>query len=664
MFEKLKQPVEERLRDGVYIDLGGLHAVDLVESDVDATDIWVANGNYTKNGYELLSYSTGNTNRSRPAQFSEPPEHLPQSETQGLGELAIAGQTLTNIPAVPPGYVSRGDLETKLSEQLRECDRHPIVTLTGYGGIGKTSLALRVINDMIENADFPYDLAIWFSARDVDLLLSGPKPVRPQGLTVQEFADEYKKLMGAPVLKTDVVEYLANQMGDETDFTKLFIFDNFETASDPMNLYRWIDTYIRPPNKVVITSRERRFRGDYAVDVHGMNDEECRALIDATAGSLRLSETLTEAYISDVIRESGGHPYVIKLILGAIARDPTRRNVERVMAPQDEVLNALFERSYSRLTAAAQRAFLTLCTWRSSVPRVALEAVLLRPENELMQVDSAIDELSQMSFVEELGLDGKGEDIELAVPLSARLFGNKKLQTSSWRASVEADSGLLQLFGATQQHNDPGERRVKGLYRNTAQSISLGRRTLDDIKPILEYVSRRFSVGWVLMADLIHEFGGEGEREQVLECLMKYVEDPRSESYSAQEIWRRIARIHSDNHNLYEALHALAQVSRQPGISVGELSNTANDINRMFRENNTSDLNPALKATLVTDVADVMEEHAGDLNADDCSRLAWLYLNTRNEHEARRVANLGLQREHDNSHCQRLIDRLDSPGSS
>ena len=245
MFEKLKQPVEERLRDGVYIDLGGLHAVDLVESDVDATDIWVANGNYTKNGYELLSYSTGNTNRSRPAQFSEPPEHLPQSETQGLGELAIAGQTLTNIPAVPPGYVSRGDLETKLSEQLRECDRHPIVTLTGYGGIGKTSLALRVINDMIENADFPYDLAIWFSARDVDLLLSGPKPVRPQGLTVQEFADEYKKLMGAPVLKTDVVEYLANQMGDETDFTKLFIFDNFETASDPMNLYRWIDTYIR-----------------------------------------------------------------------------------------------------------------------------------------------------------------------------------------------------------------------------------------------------------------------------------------------------------------------------------------------------------------------------------------------------------------------------------
>ena len=91
---------------------------------------------------------------------------------------------------------------------------------------------------------------------------------------------------------------------------------------------------------------------------------------------------------------------MMKLILEALARNPSRRNVERVMAPQKEVLDTLFERSYSRFSAAAQCAFLTLCRWRSSVPRVALEAVLLRSENEMVRMDSAIDELSQMSFVE------------------------------------------------------------------------------------------------------------------------------------------------------------------------------------------------------------------------------------------------------------------------
>ena len=161
------------------------------------------------------------------------------------------------------------------------------------------------------------------------------------------------------------------------------------------------------------------------------------------------------------------------------------------------------------------------------------------------------------------------------------------------------------------------------------------------------------------MADLIDEFGGREDRDQVLEYLMKYVEEPRSELYPAQEIWGRISRIHSENHDLYAALHALTQVSRQPGISVDELSNTANEINKMFRENDTSDLDPALKATIVKDVADVMEQQVDDLNGDGCSRLAWLYLNIRDGHEARRVANLGLQRDPDNHHCQRLIERLD-----
>ena len=34
--------------------------------------------------------------------------------------------------------------------------------------MGKTSLTLKVINDMMVSEDLPYVLAIWFSARDVD----------------------------------------------------------------------------------------------------------------------------------------------------------------------------------------------------------------------------------------------------------------------------------------------------------------------------------------------------------------------------------------------------------------------------------------------------------------------------------------------------------------
>ena len=112
-FERLKQLMEERPQNGVYLDFDGLHAVDIVESDVDASDIWIANGKFNNNSYELLSYSTGNTNRRHSTRYLDPPEHLPQSETQGLGQLTVVGNTFTNAPAVPSGYISRSDLEAK-----------------------------------------------------------------------------------------------------------------------------------------------------------------------------------------------------------------------------------------------------------------------------------------------------------------------------------------------------------------------------------------------------------------------------------------------------------------------------------------------------------------------------------------------------------------------
>ena len=583
-FEELKRGEDQRHPEGVYIDLdGGLHRVDLVESDADVSDVWIINGKFNDRTHELLSYFTDNTRKTDSTPYLRPVQALPSSETEGLGELTLVGKTFTNLPPVPSGYIPRRHLETHLRDQLCISDRHPVVTLTGYGGIGKTSLALAVINDLMTQQDCPYEVATWFSARDVDLLPSGPKLVRTKGVSVRDFATEYIKLLGTDVggKGTEAANYLATQMGKDSDFPGLFVFDNFETTSNPLELYQWIDTYVRSPNKVLITSRERRFTGDYTVQVDGMNEDECLSLIASVASSHGIRHTLDETYVAQIIAESRGHPYVIKLILGELARDNTQRKIERIIADQDRVLEALFERSYNRLAPAAQRAFLTLCNWKSSVPRIALEAVLIRPDNEVMNVASAIDELLQMSFVEEFGPDVPGSDVWLAVPLSARLFGLRKLRVSPWRVPVKTDSEFIRLFGAVSQRNDPQrvEPRVHRMFTDAARGIEKGHIQLDAVIPILEYISGKFSVGWIFMAELLDEFGEESDQTKVLEKLMKYVENPNSPSYPASAIWKRIAAIHERHGDLYEALDALAHVTRQPGTSVDDLSDTANRIN-------------------------------------------------------------------------------------
>ena len=64
----------------------------------------------------------------------------------------------------------------------------------------------------------------------------------------------------------------------------LFVFDNFETVVSPAETFAWLDTYIRLPNKVLITTRIRgNFKADFPIHVGGMTDSECETLISTTA---------------------------------------------------------------------------------------------------------------------------------------------------------------------------------------------------------------------------------------------------------------------------------------------------------------------------------------------------------------------------------------------
>ena len=56
-FEDLKRRTDVRIPNGVYLDSGELHQVELMDSDAEATDVWIANGKFNDNNYELLSYT-------------------------------------------------------------------------------------------------------------------------------------------------------------------------------------------------------------------------------------------------------------------------------------------------------------------------------------------------------------------------------------------------------------------------------------------------------------------------------------------------------------------------------------------------------------------------------------------------------------------------------
>ena len=656
--ESLKRDTRYSFENGVYIDLSTLRSVKLAHADSQGLDYWFVNGRFKDSDYEMLSYLTNDRIRMSSAPYMLPAGELPASETEGLGDLDLKGKAFTNLPDPISKYISREQLETELEEQLLDTGRHFIVTLTGRGGIGKTSIALQVMTNLIHSEDCPYGVAVWFSSRDVDLLDHGPKAVQAQGVSITDFAQEYTKLLkpGERFNKGfKAQEYLAQQLAGDTSYPTLFVFDNFETTTSPVEVFRWLDTHVRAPNKVLITSRDRRFTGDYVVPVRGMTYSEARNLIIQTANILNISGSINENYIEQLVDESDGHPYIIKLMLGEIKRGTGLKIPERIMAGHGEALTALFERSYNRLSPAGKRVFLTLCNWRSSVPALALEAVLMRPENELIDVQIALDELVESSFIDENRDDSFGE-AEVNVPLAARLFGVPKLDVSIWRASIEADTSLLYLLGARKSGSNPElDGRILQFFNNVASELLKESKKYSEVRPILDFLATRYPYASVLNAELIEELHLDDSEE---EHYLKYVERPEHRKMPAWRIWKRIADIRERHEDMTGVLDALAQICRHVNTPSIELSNTANRINSILRSMPGYEVSHEVKRILIKDVVGALQRCLDELDATDLSRLAWLQVHLGEYPAALDTVTKGLEIDPYNTHCRRLQTRL------
>ncbi|MEY2563251.1 MAG: hypothetical protein QOH88_1444 [Verrucomicrobiota bacterium] len=650
-FDFLKKASDKAYTNGVYLFVGSPRLVPFLDSDADLTDFFFPNGGFGKGKYETLSYATDNKREGDASSHVTPPGTLPPSETQGLGELEQLGNCFTNAPGLSGDYISRPEMEAEI-RQLTEDDRHPIVTLRGRGGIGKTSLALRVLAHIAEGTRF--DAVIWFSARDVDLKFTGPKPVNPHVLTPEEVSRLYVSLVAPQRLKESgfkAREFFEGEMNKNALGACLFVFDNFETTQSPEELYAWIDTHIRLPNKVLITTRLRDFKGDYPIEVGGMEEHEARELIRLTTEQLGIVHLLDDTYIAELIQHAEGHPYVIKILLGEVAKEKRAGDVHRLVAGKGEILTALFERTYASLTPIAQRIFMTLAAWNSAVPRVALEAVLRKSVGEVVDVEEAIDLLLQYSLAERQrsieGLDF------VALPLVATVFGRKKLNVSPMQPAIKADAELLQMLGTVNK----GEvhfslaKRIDYFLGNIARRVEKGD-AYEKYSPIIEMIGRHFPPAWLSLARLHMEEGTQASFERAKEELRHYLEHD-SLSPAAADAWRSLAHCCFKTGDTLGNIHAFVQRSKIATVPFTDLTNTARLLNDLIRKH-MLDIGADERTTLGEELLEVMQRRLKEAKADDYAQMAWLALRLRDFKLASALVRSGLALEQDNPYLLKL----------
>jgi hypothetical protein len=662
-FQPLKSSNPQKwgtLPDGAYLFAGHPVRVDLLFTDPDLSDYFLPNGNFQAKTFETISYLTNSRRAEASAPYLIPATQLPQSETQGDSTLGVSGESFSNFPQPAPGYVRRMGLEER-TFSLVVNDRHPIISLVGRGGIGKTSLAIHVLQKVAQDGRF--SAILWFSSRDIDLLPSGPKPVRPHLLDEKDMAKEFSSLIRQLVpIDDDVkpIDLFANSLNKSPlDGPVLYVFDNFETVNNPVQVYNWVDTYVRNPNKVLITSRFREFKGDYAVEVMGMEEDEAFRLIEQVSQQLAIQHIVDREAASEIYRESDGHPYIIKILLGEIARQRKMVQIQRIVAGKDEILDALFDRSFSKLSPAAQLVFLTLSSWRSLIPRVAIEAVMLRPANEKLDVESALEELEQSSFIEVISENEDNQEF-VSVPLSAAIFGKKRLALSPMKVSVEANIQLLLFFGAGQRgdlHHGIAP-RVERFFKQVAAETITDDEKLQEYLPILEYLSRRYPRGWLLLSQLHEERNGNGKgSEAALEAARRFIEASKDNLSERFQGWQRLVRLAKARGDVITEIQGMIEIASLPMTPFHVISDSANRLNTLSKLQGVG-IEYDERRLLSQRLLGIAERRISEADATDLSRLAWLCLGLDEVEKARRLTQMGLALDPENEHCLNLASRL------
>jgi hypothetical protein len=620
---------------------------DLLISDKECQHFSFPNGQFTNAGRsEFIDYASGHCATLDSSHYTTPPAPLPVSETHGSSTLEVRSNAFENLPTLPGRYVRRPNLERELEDRLRD-KNHTIITLHGRGGVGKTWLALQLAGELSQCEPVPFDSIVWFSARDLDLHSSGPKRVKQDVVDLKAITRLWAKLFEKPASIEAFAEAL--QLPDALSGRgTLFVLDNFETLANTTEIHKFLDTHTRIPNKVLLTSRERAFKADFYITIEGMERREADELMTEAGRDLGVEGLLTETVKRSFFEYSDGHAYALRVLVGELAKEGRFVVPPQLIRRRDDVLDAVFQRSFNQLSDDGRRVFLSVARWRSAVSEIAL-LVVLGPRG--IDVEAGLEECARASLLVETARIGDHRCFE--APQLARVFGKKKLTGDPDRLVIEEDLDLLRGFGDMELDNRQGrtfEDQV-GRFIRWAHSPEAVTDDSSRVENMLEVLASLWPDAWLALSEYRYE--RRYPREDVEYAARRAVE----EMPFNKEAWltkARFAREYRDDSAEVAAL--ISAVDADP-FDLELLSRTARVLARYISTHKT-EIPQARRHVYLANVRDAMEHVSRRLDADGLSQLGWLFFLEGDIERARDYAESGCRSDPMNENCRKLLSRL------
>ena len=285
------------------------------------------------------------------------------------------------------GFLGRGNA-------LRQITKHilgpwPAISILGDGGIGKTSIALKVAYDILDNHKDEFDAIVWVTAKSSTLSTHEVERINGAILDSVGLFAEAARQLGASHSSLDPVAELLDYL--ET-FRVLLILDNMETVMD-QRLRDFLRDLPRG-SKVLITSRIG-FQMENPVKLDPLTDTESRQLLMALAHgrNVPVVKNLGQEGIDKLVSKLRGHPLYIKWLIAGVQAG---RRPSDIVANNDALLDYCMSNVYDKLSQESRQVLQSMQVMRGS--RMQAELAYLN-EFSAQQIQTALLELLATNFV-------------------------------------------------------------------------------------------------------------------------------------------------------------------------------------------------------------------------------------------------------------------------
>ncbi|RCJ42501.1 hypothetical protein A6770_34650 [Nostoc minutum NIES-26] len=338
--------------------------------------------------------------------LEENPEQVtipaPIEFTNGNSNLEFSG-IIHNLPTpdyeFEGGFVGRKEDIQKVTKMF---EGEQVVTIAGAGGVGKTALASKVVEEILRRNKYNFDCIVWLSAKETKLSYLGIEDIEPTVKNYEQLLDTILDVMGFPSDDNDSVAEKEHsvKIGSELFNSILLVVDNLETISDESIVNFLLDIRVNYPNiKVMITSRRGLGQVERRYELKQLKEKEAVVLFRLIAKDKSLDDLLKldEEIIQVLVKKLSYYPLAIKWMLGQVA---IGKSIYQIIDSIDETTSDIsrfsFEQIYNSLTDYARKIICTLSCFDEPPPAGVLSYVVDIDKEEL---EDGIKELVLVSLV-------------------------------------------------------------------------------------------------------------------------------------------------------------------------------------------------------------------------------------------------------------------------